>query len=91
MNNIYDYKDHVELFDEILQNSNGQNTSNAEISDQILYFFSTLKPFATSKKSGRNKQRAVENGPWHGETHPAKIFSPGTENVIGCKTYFSFM
>ncbi|RZC48916.1 hypothetical protein C5167_017340 [Papaver somniferum] len=55
----------------------------------ILYFFSTLKPLVNFQKSGR-KQRAVENGTWSGEAHPAKIFSPGTENVIGCKRYFTF-
>ncbi|KAI3855119.1 hypothetical protein MKX03_018513 [Papaver bracteatum] len=89
-NNIYDYKDPSELFDEILQNSNGQDTSNGETGDQILYFFSTLKPLTTLKKSRRNKQRAVENGTWSGQTPPANIFSPGTENVIGCKRYYTF-
>ncbi|KAI3901218.1 hypothetical protein MKW92_014807 [Papaver armeniacum] len=90
VNNIYDYKDPSELFDEILQNSNGQDTSNDESDDQILYFFSTLKPLTAFKKSGRKKQRAVENGTWSGQTPPANIFSPGTENVIGCKRYYTF-
>ncbi|KAI3901217.1 hypothetical protein MKW92_014806 [Papaver armeniacum] len=87
VNNIYDYKDPSELFDDILQNSgNGRYTINDESGDQILYFFSTLKPLAKAA-SGRNKQRAVENGTWWTSTKLAYLLE--TEGV-GYKKDFSF-